>query len=210
MLKENKKLFIITSIVILLPVLAGLILWNKLPDQIPSHWNFAGEIDAYSDKAFAVFGLFGIMFAAHLVCFLATMADPKNKNISRKSLSLVLWIVPIMSVLVGTTVYAAALGTPVNMERIMPTVISLMFVVLGNYMPKFKQNYTMGIKLPWTLNSEENWNRTHRFAGKLWVIGGLIMALTSFVGWAWVFVAGMILLAIVPMGYSFLLFRKGI
>ncbi len=210
MLKENKKLLIITTAVLLLPVLAGLILWNRLPDQLPTHWNFAGQIDDYSSKTFTVFGLFGFMLAVHLVCFFATMADPKNKNIGRKYLSLVLWIAPIISVLVGCLTYAAALGLPVNVARIMPVVLSLMFVVLGNYMPKFKQNYTMGIKLPWTLNSEENWNRTHRFAGRLWVIGGLIMALAGFMGWAWVFVAGMILLAIVPMGYSFLLYRKGI
>lgn len=210
MLKENKKLLIITSVITLLPILAGLILWSKLPDQIPTHWNFAGEIDDYSSKPFAVFGLFGFLLAVHIICFIAMMADPKHRNISRKSLSLVLWIAPVISVLVGLLIYAAALGIPVSVERIIPVFVGLLFVILGNYMPKFKQNYTMGIKLPWTLNSEENWNRTHRFAGKLWVIGGLVMALAGFMGWTWVFVAGMILLSIIPMGYSFLLYRKGI
>ena len=77
MIKKNLKVLIITSIVILLPILAGLILWNQLPEQIPTHWNAAGEIDGWSSKPFAIFGLPAIMLAAQWLCVLGTAADPK-------------------------------------------------------------------------------------------------------------------------------------
>lgn len=210
MIKANKKLLLLTSFITLLPVFAGLILWSKLPEQIPSHWNLSGEIDGWSSKPVAVFGISGIMLAAQLICFFATTMDPKNKNISRKALSLVLWIVPFLSVIVGAVTYCAALGIPVSPERIIPIAVGLIFVIVGNYMPKFQQNYTMGIKLPWTLNSEENWNRTHRFGGRLWVLMGLFVMVSSALGWGWAVLVSFVPIIFLPIGYSYWLYRKGI
>ncbi len=210
-MKKYRSLLIATSAVILLPVLVGLLLWNQLPEQMPTHWNMVGEIDGWSSKPFAIFGLTGILLAAHLICaFCSLYADPKGASHTQKMLSLVLWIVPVISVLVGFITYATALGVDISVERIMPIAIGLMFVIIGNYMPKFKQNYTIGVKLPWTLNSEENWNRTHRFSGKLWVVGGLLMMVAGFLNWFIVFLAAIIALTVIPMGYSYWLFRKGI
>ena len=210
MIKKHLKILIITSIVILLPILAGLILWNQLPEQIPSHWNAAGEIDGWSSKPFAVFGLPCILLAAQWLCMLGTLADPKRENHPEKILHLVLWIIPVISVLLFTLTYAAALGKEVRMELIMPVFIGLVFAIIGNYMPKCKQNYTIGIKIPWTLDSEENWNKTHRFAGRLWVICGLIIMLTGFFGGFWIFAGIALLMLLAPIIYSYILHRNGI
>ena len=210
MIKKHLKILIITSIVILLPILAGLILWNQLPEQIPTHWNAAGEIDSWSSKPFAVFGLPCILLAAQWLCMLGTLADPKRENHPDKILHLVLWIIPVISVLLFTLTYAAALGKEVRMELIMPVFIGLVFAIIGNYMPKCKQNYTIGIKIPWTLNSEENWNKTHRFAGRLWVICGLAIMLTGFFGGFWIFAGVALLMVLAPIIYSYILHRKGI
>lgn len=86
MIKKNLKVLIITSIVILLPILAGLILWNQLPEQIPSHWNASGEIDGWSSKAFSVFGIPLILLAAQWLCVLGSAADPKKENHPQKVL----------------------------------------------------------------------------------------------------------------------------
>ena len=208
MIKKNLKVLIITSVVTLLPVIAGLILWNQLPEQMPTHWNAAGEVDGWSSKPFAVFGLPLIMLAALWLCTLGTAADPKKKNHPEKVLHLVLWIIPVLSVALHTVTYLTVLGYGVRMEVVMPVLIGLIFVIIGNYMPKCKQNYTIGIKIPWTLNSEENWNKTHRFAGWLWVFCGISIMLTGFAGGFWVFLPITLLMVLAPVGYSYLLYRK--
>ena len=209
MIKKNLKVLMITSIIILLPILAGIALWNQLPDPMPSHWNAAGEVDGWSSKPFTVFGLPLILLAAQWLCLLASGADPKKKNHSDKMIHLVLWIIPVLSVVMHTFVYLIALGYGVRMEVVMPILIGLIFTIIGNYMPKCKQNYTIGIKIPWTLNNEENWNKTHRFAGFLWVVCGIAIMLTGFFGGFCVFLPITLLMVIAPFVYSYMLHRKG-
>ena len=210
MIKKHLKTLIITSILTLLPILAGLYLWNTLPEQVPSHWDVNGEIDGWSSKPFFVFGLPCIMLAAQWLCVLGTAADPKKANHSDKVLHLVLWIIPVLSIILSAMTYMVALGHSVRVEVIMPLIIGLVFTIIGNYMPKCKQSYTVGIKIPWTLDSEENWNRTHRFAGRLWLVCGLGIMLTAFVGGFWVFLPIVLVMVIAPTVYSYLLHRKGI
>jgi len=187
MIKKNWRILLITSVAILLPMVAGVVLWNQLPEQIPSHWNAVGEIDGWSSKPFAVFGMPLILLAAQWLCVLGTGTDPKRNNHPQKILHLVLWIIPVLSVLLHVIVYAVALGKDVRVEMVMPVFIGILLAIVGNYLPKCKQNYTIGIKIPWTLNNEENWNRTHRFAGRLWVVCGFVIMLTGFFGGFWVF-----------------------
>ena len=210
MIKKNLKVLIITSIIILLPILAGVVLWDQLPDAMPIHWNAAGEIDGWSSKSFAVFGLPFILIAAQWLCLLATGADPKKKNHSDKMIHLVLWIIPVMSVVLHTITYLTALGYGVRMEVVMPVLMGLIFAIIGNYLPKCKQNYTIGIKIPWTLDNEENWNKTHRFAGWMWTFCGVAIMLTGFLGSFWIFLPIALLMVIVPVLYSYLLHRKGL
>ncbi len=210
MIKKHLKVLLITSAIILLPILAGGILWNQLPDRMPSHWNAAGEIDGWSSKPFAVFGMPLILLAFQWLCVLGTCADPKKTNHSDKVLHLVLWIMPVLSVVLHTLTYAAALGKNVRMEMVMPVCIGLILAIVGNYLPKCKQNYTIGIKIPWTLNSEENWNKTHRFAGRIWTVCGLVIMLTGFFGGFWIFFGIVLLMVLVPFLYSYILHRKGV
>ena len=210
MIKKNLKVLILTTVVMLLPILAGLILWNQLPEQMPTHWNAAGEIDGWSSKPFAVFVLPLIMVAAQWLCMLGTAADPKKNNHSEKVLHLILWIVPALSVVLHAVTYATALGYAVPIEVVMPVLIGLIFTIIGNYMPKCKQNYTIGIKIPWTLDKEENWNRTHRFAGWLWTFCGIAIMCTGFFGGFWVFLPITFLMVLAPIIYSYVLHKKGL
>ena len=210
MIKKNWKLLTVTSLIILLPMAVGLLLWNQLPESIPSHWNAAGEIDGWSSKAFVVFGLPLLMLGIQWLCLLGTAADPKRQNHPEKILQLVFWIIPVISVALFLITYAVALGKEVRVEVVMPVLVGLVLTIVGNYLPKCKQNYTIGIKIPWTLDSEENWNRTHRFAGRLWVVCGLVLMLTGFFGGFWVFLPVVLVMVLVPLGYSYLLHRKGV
>ena len=210
MIKKNWKLLIITSVIILLPILVGLILWSRLPEQVPIHWNAAGEVDGWSGKAMAVFGLPLFFLALHWITLLVTSADPKKKNHSEKILSLIFWLIPILNLIISTVTYCTAMGKSIRMEILVPLLLGVSLVAIGNYLPKCQQNYTIGIKIPWTLNSEENWNRTHRLAGFVWVMGGIIMILSAFWVGIWITIAVSAMMVLIPVIYSYALHRKGI
>ncbi len=211
-MKVNKKLLALTTLVCLLPIVAGVILYPQLPEQMATHWGFENKPDGWSGKAFAVFGLPGLMAALNLILPLALAADPKNQNMSPVLLKICLWTMPVVSVLCSAMTLMYALGYEVNIVQFVPALIGVLFIVIGNYLPKTKQSYTMGIKLPWTLNSEENWNRTHRLGGFLWVLGGVAFIVLSIFKWwnLYVFFAILFVMVIVPSVYSYLLYRKGI
>ncbi len=208
MLKKYKGTLIITSLVTLIPILIGLLLWNKLPEQVPFHWDLNGNVDNWASRAVAVFAMPALMLALQWVCVLISTADPKSTNYNRSTFQLVLWLCPIIGLLVSTFVYSTALGCSLRIEVIMPLFMGALFTVIGNFLPKMKQTYTMGIKLPWTLSNEENWNKTHRFAGKLWVAGGVTTMATAFLGNFWIFIGILTIMVIVPTIYSYRYYLK--
>lgn len=210
MLKDNKKTLIITSILTILPILIGVFFWNRLPDVMATHFGANNEANGFTSKAFAVFGLPLILLAAEWFGALATSHDPKKQNISPKMFAFVLWIVPVVSLIGAATIYPYNLGYQIDITFIAELLLGVIFIVVGNYLPKARQNYTIGIKIPWTLANEENWNRTHRLAGYLWVIGGILMVIAALTGIAktqWM-IAVFFVLAIVPYVYSYWLHVK--
>ena len=204
-MKANKKTLIITSIVTILPVLIGIICWNRLPEVMATHFGFNNEANGFSSKAFAVFGLPLILLAVLWVGAFVTAHDPKRQNISPKMFSLMLWIAPVISLVAAATIYPVNLGYELDIAFFSELLVGLMFIIIGNYLPKARQNYTIGIKIPWTLANEENWNRTHRLAGYLWMICGILMiliSLTRFVPAEWL-VGIFLIMVLVPCIYSF-------
>lgn len=210
MIKKNLKVLIITSVIILLPIVAGLALWDQLPEQVPIHWNAEGEVDGWASRPVAVFVPSAMMLALQWLCVVVTSADPKKQNHPEKVKVLVFWLIPVITVFISALMYVSALGVSVRVETLMPILLGLVFVAIGNYMPKCKQNYTIGIKIPWTLASEENWNRTHRLAGWVWVGGGVVMLLSGFLSIFWLTLVPVIIMVAVPLIYSYILHKKGI
>ena len=204
MMRENKRTLMIASIVTLLPIVIGVIFWNRLPDVMATHFGTDNEANGFSSKAFTVFGIPLICLALLWAGAWVTAHDPRKQYISPKMYRLVLWIVPVISLIVVGTIYPYNLGYEMDIMRISQLVIGILFVIIGNYLPKARRNYTIGIRIPWTLANEENWNRTHRIGGYLWVIGGLfmiIMALTGLgrAGWS---IGLIVVIALVPCIYS--------
>ena len=215
--KKYRTTIIITTLITLLPILFGLIVWNRLPEQIATHWGANGQADGYSGKAFAVFGMPCILAVLQLFVSFITLNDPKRRNIHKKPLTLTFWIIPVMSVIVNGITYAAALGMEIEVGIIISILVGILLIALGNYMPKLQQNYTIGIRVPWTLNSTENWNRTHRLGGKTFILGGFLLIIASFLGSVmgdYGTLAALIVIVLicagVPAVYSFWLFKKGI
>ena len=208
MIKQNKYKIVISSIITLLPMFFGFLVWNRLPENIATSFGWNGEVTGYNSKMFAVVGLPAILTFVNLICIIATSADPRRKNISNKMFSVVISIVPVCSLLCGICIYANALGYKISVESIMPVFMGILFFVLGFILPKCKQNYTIGIKLPWTLHDEKNWDKTHKLAGKLWIYGGIIMVVSGLFNLTFLFMAIIFALVIIPTVYSYLLYRK--
>ncbi|MEE1320708.1 MAG: SdpI family protein [Acutalibacteraceae bacterium] len=208
MIKKNLKTVIATALITLSPIVIGLLLWDKLPDEIATHFGTNGLPDRYSSKAFAVFGLPFVMLAIHLFGILATKADPKHSNITDKNFKIVLWIAPLLSVVLCVLSFAYSINNTVPVVTVLIIFMGVLFVITGNLMPKVKQNYSIGIKLPHTLNDKDNWYKTHRFAGKIWVIGGVVICLTAVLENIFVFLAITLVMAFAPMVYSYIIARK--
>ena len=123
---------------------------------------------------------------------------------------MILWLVPVVSVITCMAIYGLALGMELDIGVIVNIMVGIMFIILGNYVHKVKQNYTVGMKLPWTLNSEENWNRTNRMTGWILILSGLLFLMNSLLLKTEIVLVVILVVIFVPMIYSFVLYKKGI
>lgn len=214
-LKNYKWHIIFSSLATLLPTVFGLIMWDELPEKIAIHWGFAGKADGFSSLLFFVVGLPVILLVIYWGCLFFTALDQKGRGQNKKAMRMIFWIIPAISVYVSSMMYATVLGAKINVYTITVLFFGILFVIIGNYMPKVKQNRTLGIKISWTLKSEENWNATHRFAGKVWFLGGIIMFLLAvlfmFVPaeiFVWTLIPVVVVLVFAPMIYSYVYYKK--
>ena len=181
MLKKNMPIIIITSLITCLP---AIVMKSAMPL---------------------------VLVLVHLLCILATGKDKGNQEQNPKVFRLVLWCCPIMACYTTGIEYLVTTGRYTGIEEISIGLFGFLFLIIGNYLPKCKMNATIGIKIPWTYSSEENWNRTHRFGGKVWVICGLLIMTTVFmpanVGGI-VMICLFIAMILVPTVYSYLFYKK--
>ena len=211
MSKKNVIKAIISSIVILLPIIFGIIFWDSLPDTITTHFGADGTPDGASSKAFAVFALPLIILALHWVCVLTTFLTNRKNGQSDKVYTLIFFIMPMISIFVSALIYATAFNFDLHLGSILSILSGLMFAVMGNYMPKITRNRTMGIKIKWTLASEANWAATHRVAGRVWFFGGFVVMLGAFLPVDALMIAALpaiLLLVLIPTVYSYVFYKK--
>ena len=210
LLKEHKLLLLITSAVILLQTVVGVLIWDRLPDPIATHFNFRNEPDGWTSKAFTVFGMPLVLLALHWITLLVSSTkNAQIKNLNSKVKFLFWWIIPSVSLLLMVLCYGYALGAPFDIGRIVLPFVGLLFAITGNYMPKVRRNYSVGIKVPWTLADDENWNKTHRMAAPVWVICGLLLVVLGLIGYtSWLSFAVILVMVFLPTAYSFALYLK--
>ncbi len=206
MIYKNKIKIIISSILVLLPLFIALIFWDNIPDVLLTHWNFHGVADGQAKKNTVVFLFPLIMLAAHWVCILSLHFDKRNATQSNKIYNVVLWIFPVISNFISSIIYLTTTGGDISVISITLILMSILFIIIGNYLPKCKQNTVIGVKIKWTLESEENWNATHRFTGKLWMLGGIVMLFSSLLPIKYaiiVFFTFVLIMVIIPLIYSY-------
>lgn len=203
------KTLVITTILCLVPIFFSLAVYDQLPDQVPIHFNAEGQPDDYASKAFGAFGMPLLLALLNIVVQLAVKTDPK-RDTSSKLYHISRWTIAILTLFIVPFSLLIALGQPFRVERIIPLFVSVLLLVVGNYLPKIKQNYTIGIKLPWTLADEENWKKTHRLAGWVWTFFSLLFILVIILDFfvVWIFFLGITVMVLSPLVYSFLLAQK--
>ena len=214
MKKNDAVLLGITTFLCLLPVVLSILLYPELPDQIAVHWNSAGQPDNYLPKAAAAFVLPLFFTIVNLISKLRLFHDPKYQSMAGAMRLLSIWTAPALSLIFVPLTLFLAVGMPVSFMQFTPLLMGVVLIICGNYLPKSRQNYSVGIKLPWTLHSKENWNRTHRLAGRLWMAGGILVIAEAFIFHdnhifnAYFMIAVVAVLVLVPMLYSLVLYRK--
>lgn len=196
-----------------LPLLLIGVLYTRLPEQMPMHWDFNGTV-SYSDKWQLL--IVALMSPVMAVTFwLCPKMDPHQENYAKfgdgyETFQLVMML--FMLVIIGICLIEGLRPNTVNVSLVICALCSLLLVVLGNMMPKFRQNFFCGIKNPWTLSSETVWVRTHRFGGRLMFGAGIIGLIGAFVPNEIIrFVALLVpsmIAALIPTLYSYLLFRR--
>lgn len=202
---------IISLLLVAGAAVASVIAYPNLPEQVPTHWNAAGEIDGYSSRLTGV--LMGPALAAGilLLMWLIPLISPRGyRTESFQSVVNVIQVVLVaFMVAMGGIIIAAGLGRNLSVETIVPIGTGLLFIVLGNYMGKIRKNFFIGIRTPWTLASDEVWARTHRLGGYLFVAAGAILVVMPVFGiGVMAVVAASLIAGLVPVVYSFVAYRR--
>ena len=206
------KTMVTTTAICLLPIIFGVAVYGELPSQIPTKFGFDGAINGYTATPLFVFGFPIMMAAMNLFFQIIAEADPKKANTPQNMKNILKWLIPFMTLTMVPMSLMKSLDPNLNIAKIVNLMLGVIFIICGNYLPKAKQNYTIGFKLPWTLSSQDNWNKTHRLAGYLWVLGGIVLILNSLILSNPFPINTLILISItaIPSIYSFTLYKKGV
>lgn len=211
-MKKTLKNEIPILVVVMLPFLYLGIIWNSLPDIVPTHWNIHGIADRYSRKESLIWIPFLLPFLTYLIFIFAPIIDAKKRleNMGNKLIKLKFALTFIMSILALFIIYFS--GKQEFNRHIILIIIGTFLTILGNFFPTLKPNYFIGIRTPWTLRNENNWKETHRFGGKLWFISGIsIIIINLFIQQDIITIYSfytVIFISILPIIYSYYIYKK--
>ena len=186
--------------------------YPQLPAQLPSHWNFNGEIESYMAKQQFI-GLMFLPIGLYIMMEVMPKIDPRKSAYNQHykaygffELVMVLFIIGMQGMVISV-----GMGVKLDVSRIMLASLGLLFMVIGNFMPQVRPNYFFGIKTPWTLANEEVWRRTHRIGGFVYTVAGLTAFLANFFiskQFALPLFIVFITTLFIPVAYSYAIFKK--
>lgn len=200
-------------VILLMPFAASVILWDQLPDTVPTHFNIQGEADDWGPKWMTAIMLPGIGLGVYLLLLITPLIDPKKKiENSQKPVAAIRIFTALFMVAIYGFVMAITMGVEFDLSAYVHVGVGILFIILGNYMNSVKPNYFIGLRTPWTLESPLVWKKTHRLASKVWIFGGLVMILVPTIpvlnspGFLIPFI--LIVLTGIPVVYSYLVYKK--
>lgn len=212
-IKPSLKTEILPIAAVVISIALSFYFYGRFPESVPTHWNFAGEVDGWSSRSVAAF-LFPVIITGIYLLFLAfPYFDPKKdryeqfRKVYHVFKSILVCFMLAMYIITGLN----GIGYELPVGIFVPVMIGMLFIVLGNYMSKIKPNWFMGIRTPWTLSSEEVWNKTHRFGGKVFIFSGIIMMFMGILPERLALPLFILVVSALSLGtfaYSFIIFKK--
>ena len=212
-IKISFKTELIPLFLVFVSILSSLYFYKNFPDLVPIHWNMAGEADSWGSPFKSAFMFPVLNIGIYLLFLIIPYMDPKKERYEQFASTYHIFktaIILFLSLIYFTASFSA-LGYDINITRVVTTFVGALFVVIGNYMSKIKQNWFLGIRTPWTLSSEEVWNKTHRLGGKMFLLSGLLMMSISYFDIKYriaIVVTILLLSVLVSPLYSFYLYNK--
>jgi len=212
-MKITKKEIVPIFVIVLMSIFAVSLFMSPCITKIPTHWNAKGQVDGYSGKTFGAFFLPVLTIAMYLLMLVLPKADPLKENYHyfEKQYYFIRLVLVLFMAGIFFFTFLTVMGFSFNIMYFTVPFLSIFFIVLGIFMPKIKRNWFVGIKTPWTLQSDEVWIKTHKFGGKSMIIGGALAFLTIFLqsetAFA-VFITIVLTSALLPVLYSYLLYHR--
>ena len=192
---------------------ASAIVYPRLPETIPTHWDTSGHPNGWSNRMWGAWVLPLFLLGMWALVRILPRIDPRGSNYAKFGGAFEAIIVSIMLFMLGMhlVVLRASLGYPVAMERVVPIGIGVLFIVIGNLLPRARPNWFVGIRTPWTLSSDRVWEKTHRLGGRVFVAGGVIITIAAFAWARWahvVLITVLTLCAVTVVIYSYLEWKR--
>lgn len=174
----------IPYLIVFVALAASLVAFPQLPDRIATHWGANGQVNGWSSRAWGAFTMPFVLLMLALLMHWIPRIDPRRANYSKFATTFDAIFISIMLflLLMHFALLGAALGYPVKFERWVPVGIGLLFIVLGNLMPRARPNWFIGVRTPWTLSSDRVWEKTHRLAGYVLVAAGMVVVIIGITG----------------------------
>jgi uncharacterized membrane protein len=201
-------------VLILLPYLYLATLWQQLPDKVPIHFNYEGTADGWSGKTFLLFIPAGLGALIYFIMLVLPLIDPKKviQQMGTKYTALRFMLTVFFSLLSVYLLYVTKEGNMKN-PSLLIALIGILFAMLGNYFQAVRPNYFIGIRTPWTLENEEVWKKTHYLAGRLWMVGGILLSILSFIvnsnmALVIIFISMVVVMVLIPVVFSYVAFKK--
>jgi len=202
---------------VLILAMVGISLYgmSTIPEDasIAIHWNIHGEADGYADKGFALWMMPAMALAVSLFMAFIPLIEPRKKHLVQSGvLFRTAWVGSMMVVAVAhSVVVLTASGMDLPVLQIIMATVGLLLTLIGNLLGKSQSNFFVGIRTPWTLSSDRSWDKTHRLAGRLWVLGGLGIAVGSFLVEAsqivFLMVGAVLVMTLIPVIASYFYWR---
>ncbi len=211
-MKWDRKDFMM-MLIGLIPTIAALINYNKLPERMGTHFNAYNEVDGMMDRPAAIAMLLFLGLGVPLILKVSRRVDPKSENYTKFEgvYNLLRWGMSFFMLIIGMFLVMYNLGYDMNVQMVTGPLIGLLLMLLGNYMGKIRFNYTMGIRTPWTLANETVWRKTHRMAGPIWMAGGAILVVSAFLPGSWTLplvLSAVAVVVLIPAAYSYWIHRN--
>ncbi len=208
---KRDKVFKIGLVLFLVNFIIGFYFLDKVPDMMPIHFGTNDIADNYANKYFALFGIPAFMLFIYMVAYFFTNKDPRKKFQGDNTLNVILMIVPALSIATTFLSVYYSLGKTIKVGFWINIFLAIMFIFFGNYLPKTKRNYTIGIRVPWTLDNDYVWEKTHRFGGYVYVAGGILLILGN--TFLYKYIEKIVLIIVVVIGfipiiYSYFVYRS--